>query len=82
MPDEGPNERPVGLTKAEIATIAEGWSTVLTVKEAAKLAREPVKTIYDWSSAGRLARCARKRGKRLLIVRDRFIEEIFNGREW
>ncbi len=81
-PDKGPNERPLGLTEAEIAKIAEGWSPVLTVKEAAKLARKPVGTIYDWSSAGRLVRCARKRGKHLIINRDRFIEELFNGREW
>ena len=77
-----PNARPIGLTKPEIARIADGWPPILKVEEAAKLAREPVRTIYDWSSAGRLTRCARRRGKRLLINRDRFIEEIFNGREW
>jgi predicted site-specific integrase-resolvase len=55
---------------------------LLTVGQAARIASVPVGTIYDWSSAGRLARCARRRGKRLLIVRDRFIEELFNGKEW
>jgi hypothetical protein len=79
---DGPNSSVVGLTRAEIATIAEGWPPLLTTGQAAELAGVPVGTIYDWSSAGRLVRCARKRGKRLLIVRDRFIEEIFNGGEW
>jgi hypothetical protein len=79
---DGPNTNSIGLTKAEIVAIAEGWPQLLTVGQAARIASVPVGTIYDWSSAGRLARCARRRGKRLLIVRDRFIEELFNGKEW
>ena len=82
MSGDSLNSSAVGLTKAEIAVIAEGWPPLLTVKQAAELAGVPVGTIYDWSSAGRLENCARKRGKRLLIVRDRFIKEIFDGNKW
>jgi excisionase family DNA binding protein len=55
---------------------------VLSVELAAKALHVPRKTIYQWSSAGRLDACARRRGKRLLILRDKFFQEIFNGNNW
>lgn len=70
------------LSKAEIATAAQGSPPVLSVEQAAKLIGVPKKTIYEWSSAGRLDLCARRRGKRLFIVRDRFLSEVFNGSKW
>ncbi len=81
-PGKGPNEHPLGLTKAEIAKIAEGSPDVLSPQQAADMIGAKLKTVYDWSHQGRLSGCARKRGRRLFIFRDRFIEEIFNGREW
>ena len=51
---------------------------VLTVDEAAQLARVPKQTVYGWSSQGLLKGCSRKVGKRLLILRDKFMQKIFN----
>ncbi len=81
-PGKGPNEHPLGLTKAEIAKIADGWSHVLSPQQAADMIGAKLKTIYGWSHQERLRGCARRRGKHLLIFRDRFLTEIFNGREW
>ena len=41
-----------------------------------------VKTVYEWIARGRLDGAFRKRGKHVLIWRDRVIEEIFNGKDW
>ena len=81
-PGKGPNERPLGLTRAETAKIAEGWPRVLSPQQAADMIGAKLKTVYEWSSRGRLSGCARRRGKHLLVYRDRFIEELFNGKEW
>lgn len=40
------------------------------------------KTIYEWIAKGRLDGSFRKRGKHLLIWRDRAIAILMNGREW
>jgi hypothetical protein len=52
---------------------------LLSVDAAADLANVPKGTIYDWSSRGLLASCANKRGKRLLILRDRFVQFLFGS---
>ena len=41
-----------------------------------------VKTIYEWIANGRLDGAFRKRGKHILIWRDRAIDRIFNGSDW
>ena len=51
---------------------------LLTVDEAAQLARVPKQTVYAWSSQGLLKGCSRKAGKHLRILRDKFILKIFN----
>jgi len=40
------------------------------------------KTIYSWIGKGRLDGCFRKRGKHVLIWRDKAIDLLFNGPEW
>src|SRR5690242_13476176 len=40
------------------------------------------KTIYEWIALGRLDGAFRKRGKHILIWRDRALELLFNGPEW
>jgi predicted DNA-binding transcriptional regulator AlpA len=40
------------------------------------------KTIYEWLAKGRLDGAFRRRGKRVLIWRDRAIEILFNGPDW
>jgi excisionase family DNA binding protein len=40
------------------------------------------KTIYEWIAKGRLDGAFRKRGKHVLILRDRAVAILFNGPEW
>lgn len=54
---------------------------VLTVEEAARLARVPTKTVYDWSHRGLLRTCAVRKGKRLRVFRDRFLRFLFEAQE-
>lgn len=57
---------------------AEKYPPVLTVDEAAELVSVPKATLYNWSSRGLLRGCARKVGRHLRIVRDKFIKRVFN----
>ncbi len=41
-----------------------------------------LKTIYEWLGKGRLDGAFRKRGKHILLWRDRAVEILFNGEEW
>ena len=72
------------LTPKEVAAmfvdpeLAAKFPHILTVDEAAELARVPKQTIYAWSSQGLLKGCSRKVGKHLRVLRDKFILKIFN----
>ena len=44
--------------------------------------KKTVKPVYQWIAAGRLDGCFRKRGKHVLIWRDRAIDMLFNGNSW
>ena len=55
---------------------------ILTVAQLATLVQVSDKTIYEWVSKGRLDGAFRKRGKHILIWRDRAIHILFNGPEW
>lgn len=72
------------LTAKEVAVMfsdpesAAKFPPVLTVDEAAQLARVPKQTVYGWSSQGLLKGCSRRVGKHLRILRDKFILKIFN----
>lgn len=74
----------LGLSAKEIAESFRNseWSTafppILTVDQAAHLAQVPKATVYDWSSRGLLHGCAKRVGKHLRIVRDRFVSQLFN----
>jgi hypothetical protein len=73
----------IKLTSAELASMfadepwREHFKPVLSVESAASLADVPIATIYDWSSRGLMRGFARKRGKRLRILRDRFVQFLF-----
>lgn len=58
------------------------WATtfppILTVDQAAALAQVPKQTVYAWSSQGMLKGCSRRAGKHLRILRDRFVQRLFN----
>jgi hypothetical protein len=75
--DAGPN-----LTDKEVSAMfsdpvwAAKFPPFLTVQEAAELARVPVQTIYAWSSQGLLKECSKRAGKRLLILRNKFVQKI------
>lgn len=72
------------LTAKDVAAMfadpaeAAKFPSLLTVDEAAQLARVPKQTVYAWSSQGLLKGCSRKVGKHLRILRDKFILKIFN----
>ncbi len=40
------------------------------------------KTVYEWIAKGRLDGAFRKRGKHVLIWRDRAIATLMNGKDW
>ena len=86
------NEPPVStrvrkLSKDEIQQAFAGadaarFPPILTPVQLAGLAQLSVKTIYEWISQGRLDGAFRKRGKHVLIWRDRALDLLFNGPEW
>ena len=72
------------LTEQEIKSAfaagpwAEQFPPVLTIDQAADLLQVPKSTLYDWRSRGLLDRCSRRVGKRVLFIRNRLMELIFN----
>jgi len=75
------------LSKPEIQqAFADGPGTqfppILTVAQLADLVQISPKTIYERVAKGRLDGAFRKRGKHLLVWRDRAIDILFNGKEW
>lgn len=75
------------LSKVEIQqSLAEGSGTslppILTVDQLAQLLQVSPKTVYQWKAQGRLDGAFRKRGKHILVWRDRVIDLLFNGPEW
>lgn len=75
------------LSTAEIQqAFADGSSVpfppILSVDQLAELLQISTKTVYEWIAKGRLDGAFRKRGKHLLIWRDRAIDILFNGTEW
>lgn len=57
---------------------AEQFPPVLTIDQVAELLQVPKSTLYDWRSRGLLDRCSRRVGKRVLFIRDRLMQLIFN----
>jgi excisionase family DNA binding protein len=41
-----------------------------------------VKTVYEWLTKGRFANSSRRRGKHVLIFRDRALNELLAGKDW
>jgi hypothetical protein len=81
----GTRRRP--LTKDEISHAFAGADgvTVPVILSPAKLAallQMSPKTIYEWIARGYLDGTFRKRGKHILIWRDRAIKVIFDGKAW
>ncbi len=73
------------LSAAEIAAMFSepSWGSrfppILTLELASELARVPLETVRAWRSRGLLGDCSYKAGKRVLIVRDRFVAWLFGS---
>ncbi|HIF34968.1 MAG TPA: DNA-binding protein [Planctomycetes bacterium] len=58
------------------------YRPIMSPAELAALCGLSIKTIYAWIEMGRLDGTFRKRGKHVLIWRDRALDRLFNGPEW
>jgi excisionase family DNA binding protein len=75
------------LQPEEIAAAFQGparlaFPVILTPAQLAQLLGLSIKTVYEWIAKGRLDGAFRKRGKHVLIWRDRAIDILFNGKDW
>ena len=82
-----PTDKRLDLTRNEIARVFEGdfaakLPPIISPERLAQFLGRSRTTIYFWISVGRLDGCFRKRGKHILILRDRALEKIFNGEKW
>jgi hypothetical protein len=68
--------------QAALSSLKTEFPPILSPALLGKLIGVSTKTIYDWVSKGRLDGAFRKRGKHVLIVRDRAIDVILNGPDW
>ena len=80
------NSRKRPLRKEEIGQAFAGPNAcappILSPAQLANLLGLSVKTVYEWLSKGRLDGAYRKRGKHVLLWRDRAIETLFSGKDW
>ena len=72
----------LNLTRNEIARAFDGVPPILSPDQLASVLGLSIKTVYFWIADGRLDGAFRRRGKHLLIWRDRAVDRIFNGPNW
>lgn len=82
MRQRKPNLSAQELQAPFTGALAEQFPPILTPAVLAALLLLSPKTIYEWIAKGRLDGAFRKRGKHVLIWRDRALDLIFNGKEW
>jgi len=70
------------IGRAFHGTTTEAFPVILSPAQLATLAGLSVKTVYDWIAKGRLDGAFRKRGKHVLLWRDRALDILFNGKDW
>ena len=70
------------IRQAFAGKTGEEFSVILSPAKLAALLSLSPKTIYHWIAQGRLDGALRRRGKHVLIWRDRAIEILFNGKNW
>jgi excisionase family DNA binding protein len=79
--------RPLPLTEGELTQafagpIGERYGPILSPSQLAELLNLSIKTVYEWLSRGRLEGASRRRGKRVLILRDRALQLLISGPDW
>lgn len=70
------------LARAFAGPAGEAYPPILTPTQLAALAGLSPKTVYEWLARGRLDGAFRRRGKHVLIWRDRALDILFNGKDW
>ncbi len=70
------------IQQAFAGPAAEATPPILSPARLAALLGLSPKTIYEWIAMGRLDGAFRKRGKHVLIWRDRALDLLFNGPDW
>ena len=78
-------KRPISneeIRQAFVGPTGESAPAILSPARLAALLDLSPKTIYEWIARGRLDGAFRKRGKHVLIWRDRALAHLFNGPEW
>jgi excisionase family DNA binding protein len=70
------------LARPFAAELAAKYPPVMSPKQLAELLGKSPKTVYEWMARGRLDGAYRKRGKHVLIWRDKALEILFTGKEW
>jgi excisionase family DNA binding protein len=68
--------------RAFSSVAGQQFPPILSPKQLADLLGLSVKTIYEWVEKGRLDGAFRRRGKHLLLWRDRALDILFNGKDW
>jgi hypothetical protein len=79
------HKRPISkeeIRQAFVGPAADAAPPILSPARLAALLDRSPKTIYEWIAKGRLDGAFRKRGKHVLIWRDRALDLLFNGPEW
>lgn len=77
-----PNLSPEEIARPFTGECAERFPPILSPRQLAGATGLSVKTIYEWITKGRLDGCYRKRGKHVLIWRDRALSILLDGKEW
>lgn len=78
----------IGLKSEEIAKafdcedLRRRYPPIMGVAQIADMLGLSSKTVYLWIARGRLDGSFRKRGKHILLWRDRAIDILFNAPEW
>ncbi len=70
------------INRAFSGAAGDAVPIILSPAQLANLLSLSCKTIYEWIARGHLDGAFRKRGKHILLWRNRVIEILFNGKEW
>src|SRR5689334_20634755 len=73
---------PDELTRPFAGEWGDHFPPILSPTQLAALLGLSPKTVYEWIAKGRLDGSFRKRGKHVLIWRDRALHVLFNGKDW